>query len=158
VADPVEVFRVTIPGEPVGAARPRFAKATGRTHKETKHRTWETRAIAAIRVAWVVGANGKLTERPPLDVGVELEVVSVHARPQAECRRKDSRGRTPMVRGKPDWDNIGKLASDALVQAGVLVDDTRVAVGIVRRFRCAILDNGSPAEGESVTIIVRRLT
>jgi Holliday junction resolvase RusA-like endonuclease len=63
--------------------------------------------------------------RTPIDEPVVVDVQAYHARPQRLRRRVDPRDGLPAPK-KPDLDNVCKLAMDALVKAGVLVDDTRV--------------------------------
>lgn len=111
------LLEVVVPGKPVGAARPRVTKHGTYIPKHVK--AWERAAVARMRRAW---GRGEIHT----DIGVEVEVVQVQHRPQRLRRRRDPEGRFPAERGKPDLDNVAKLAIDALVRAGVLVDDTRV--------------------------------
>lgn len=112
---------LVVPGPPVGYRRPmQVGRGAGR--RAVKPDTvvdWELRAEELARRAW--------GERAPLDCPVGLEVVEVLARPQRLHRKRDAPGRLVAGRGKPDLDNVVKLASDVLVRAGVMVDDTRVA-------------------------------
>ncbi len=111
-------LELVIAGPPVGSARMQFDGRSGRAYKPTPNSRWQ---------AWIAGRARKAWRRqPPLDEAVEVEVISVIARPQRLSRRADPPGRMLADRPKPDVDNAAKLAMDALVNAGVMVDDTRV--------------------------------
>ena len=111
-------IEIVIPGRPVGAGRPRVVRGGAHTYMPRGSVAWEHGAVLIARQAW--------GNREPLDEPVAVEVVQVQPRPKRLQRRKDPRGRVPAPRGKPDLDNVIKLAVDSLVKAGVLVDDTRV--------------------------------
>lgn len=122
-------LELVIAGPPVGAARPRFVRETGRVYMPGTSTRWEAHATARARKAW--------RGRQPLDEAVEVEVVAVIARPAALRRRADPDGRIPAWRPKPDVDNAAKLAMDALVKAGVMVDDTRVVQLVAKKVYAA---------------------
>lgn len=141
---------VTIPGDPVGAARPRFSRGKPptraslevlsreeliqkllnpgfvHTHKTTKHKDWEAlataQALRAMRSARVLAFSA---ERKPLDGPVGVSMLSIHPRPGRLRRKMDTRERVPFL-GVPDVDNVAKLAFDAFTKAGVWSDDARV--------------------------------
>jgi Holliday junction resolvase RusA-like endonuclease len=89
----------------------------------------EASAMWLIRTEWA--------GRAPLDcpVGVDLEIVV--NRPGRLTRKKDPHHRLLCV-SKPDVDNVAKLILDAVVKAGVITDDTRVADLRVRKMYAAI--------------------
>lgn len=137
---------VVIPGKPVGAARPRVVRLkNGHSHTFMPDNTvaWEERARQIARCSW---------SAEPLDEPLELVVLAVMHRPDRLRRKKDPRGRIPAC-CKPDGDNVLKLAQDALVKAGVLLDDTRVVDARVVKVYAAL----EPVEQEHVRIVVRRL-
>lgn len=119
----------TVPGEPQGWARPRFAGKRGFT--APKMALWIQTAGMLARGGW--------GSRAPLDEPCAVHVVAVMRRPKrliprrlggglsgpAEERMGGVSGRMHHV-GKPDLDNVVKIVLDALVKAHVLVDDTRV--------------------------------
>lgn len=110
-----------IPGEPVGAGRPRatFAPALGRPrlYEPAKSRDWKACAALQIKADW--------GRRAPLDEPVRLFAQFIGGRPKTLLRKKDRDGRLWRPK-KPDIDNALKSLMDALVDAGVLRDDTRV--------------------------------
>jgi Holliday junction resolvase RusA-like endonuclease len=88
---------------------------------------WEAIAVMLMQSAW---------SHPPTELPVSLDVVAVMQRPKRLLRAQDPEGRIP-ASCKPDWDNIGKIASDALEKAGVVRNDSQVVDGRVRRFYAA---------------------
>lgn len=113
-------WECTIPGDPVGKGRPRFSTTRlGRPRVFTPQRTrdWEAGAAAIMRMSWGGAAS--------LGTAVSLEVEAVFNRPVRLSREKDTSGRIPHVT-TPDIDNCAKAASDALQQAGVVLDDKQV--------------------------------
>lgn len=114
------LLHVTVPGRPVGAARPRVVRlqnGASHTFMPGNSVAWEALALQLARDAWA--------GRPPMDEAASVYVEAIIQRPQKLRRKRDPEGRIPAL-CKPDMDNIVKLAQDALVKAGVLVDDTRV--------------------------------
>lgn len=163
-ADPAEESRpssalealltATIPGRPVGAARPRVVrlptKADGTpgrtiTHMPDNSVRWEEQARQSFTGLW--------GERPPWPGLVIVELLAVHHRPGRLRRRADPRAAIP-AGCKPDLDNVVKLAMDAMVKAGVLVDDTRVAELRCRRLFGRIDLEGNDLEVERVEVRV----
>ena len=139
------VLDVIVPGEPVGAARPRAGKRGKKTiiYMPAEHVAAELAAATLFRVAW----GGCAAEDGPIIVEVE----AVIGRTQGQCRKKDPRERIPCLK-KPDFDNILKLYTDALVKAGVLVDDNIVCEGHVYTEHVAL----EPAEEPHTRVRVFR--
>jgi len=114
------LLEIKIPGEPVGAGRPRVVRLkNGHSHTfmPDKSAAWEALAIEQIQKAW--------GERQPVEQPVAVRVTAIVGRPLRLMRKKDPKGRI-WAPCKPDIDNILKLAMDALVKAGVLADDKAV--------------------------------
>lgn len=120
----MQILTATIPGEPVGKARPRFDGRTRRTYTPEQTSTWEERAALILRSQWQ-GA-------PALDEPCVLVVEAVLP------RLKGSRqvGRVPAA-AKPDWDNVAKAVADAVEKAGVVVNDSRIFRAVVTKWRAA---------------------
>jgi len=121
-----------IPGDPVGKARARVFrnKYTGCVHAVTPKKTanWESYASDFIACTW---------SENPLDEPVFLDIVCVFSRPKRLLRKCSPPGRIPHD-VKPDWDNVGKIVSDALTRAGVLRDDARVSKACVEKVYAAL--------------------
>lgn len=132
------VLEVTVPGPPVGAARPRVVRlpnGASRAYMPDASVKQEMRLVHVASEAW--------GDRAPLDELVRVDVRAVVERPAKLVPRRHGGtlsgpgeeriiacGYTALDRlpcpTKPDADNVAKLAMDALVKAGVMVDDTRV--------------------------------
>jgi Holliday junction resolvase RusA-like endonuclease len=150
------LLTLTIPGEPVGKGRPKFARrgafVTTRTPEKTA--AWEAGAATLMSEAWA--------GRAPLDQPVALTVEAIAG------RSKDLLLKSPTNKGgltrkalerephlverlwrtkKPDGDNVAKAVGDALVKAGVVCDDTRI---VDWRIRCL-----TAAIGEGPSVVVR---
>lgn len=132
-------WECTIPGEPIGKGRPRFAARLGRARAFTppKTRGWEAMAAMLMRAQW---------RRAPLEGPVTLDVTAVFPRPQRLLRASSPGGRVPHT-AKPDRDNIEKLIADSLEKAGVLKNDSQVWSGETRKLYAA--------KGEEPHVLVR---
>lgn len=113
IADAMTELRYILPGRPTswkrttGKGRARFTDPAMRAAKASH----ALRALAA-RQAWVLARR-----RPwPMAGEFEIEVLAF----------------MPDRRGLPDWDNLGKLISDA-IEGIVYENDRQVSDGIVRR-------------------------
>lgn len=109
-----------LPGEPVAQARARTGKGFAfYPVKSASYRKW---AVLQLKIQ----NDGRL----PLDGPIRLQITTYRTRP------KSNHDAWPI--GKPDWDNYGKMISDALGQrkgAGVITDDCRVCDGrVVKRW------------------------
>jgi Holliday junction resolvase RusA-like endonuclease len=132
----------SIPGDPVGKARARVFrnKHTGRVHAVTpeKTMTYESR----VRSAAIEAMRGS----PPLDGPVSLQVFASWTLPRSKWKKKSPVG--PSLRtGKPDWDNVGKIVSDALNGIAYL-DDSQVVTATVSK------KNGAQGEAGYLRVVI----
>ena len=126
------ILELTIMGDPTAKGRGRMVThdrqgrplAHGRIVTPTKTRKWQEMA-GGLLLAEYYRTHGLVR---PVDRPCVLDVVAIKARPQAMCRAKDPDGRLPAP-VKPDWDNVGKIVSDALDKGGVLTDDKIICRG-----------------------------
>jgi Holliday junction resolvase RusA-like endonuclease len=102
----VKLIDIFVPMEPRGKQRPRFT-FRGRTYTPRETKDAEARIKTACMA--LLAREGKAPHKGPVD----LDIIAILHRPRT-CRRAE-----PTV--KPDWDNLGKLVSDAL--NGVLYED-----------------------------------
>ena len=124
-----------IMGDPVAKARPRFTGRGGSSRAYTPKKTtdYENRvenAFALKQVEWEL-LNGI---KWPLDWTYKLTILASFRIPESYPKwRKDliKEGRIKMTT-KPDWDNIGKIVSDALNGVAYL-DDGQVAGASVQK-------------------------
>ena len=147
------LLRVTIPGDPVGKGRPRLSTRGGhaRAYTPAKTRTWEAGAALVLRNAH---------RGYPIAAPVRVVVNAVQERPKRLVPRSAG-GSFPvsqvcplnrMLRPtKPDADNVLKAVLDALVLAGVILDDVQ-AVEVVARSLYGYLGETSRVEVE-VTVL-----
>ena len=134
------MYKVTIPGQPVGKGRPKFVRATGRAYTPKGTAEWERSAALIIRNSF---------NDAPIDDMTTVTVTAVFARPKRLLRKKDPEGRVPCD-VKPDIDNVIKCALDALVMGGALRDDKKVFRVVGSKFFAG------KSEGPSVEIIVEK--
>jgi len=110
------ILRFTVPGVPVAKGRARFATVAGHARAYTpaatrSHEAWvRLHALEAIK-----GWTGY-----PLDKPVAVRLVFYLPRP-ASRRKRDT-----LPDRKPDLDNLEKAVLDALVLAGVILNDSRI--------------------------------
>ena len=133
------IFEAVILGEPVGEGRPRAVRmgASVRVHAAPKSAQW--RALAAQQMAQTWGE--RLPYRDCCKVTIVAFMPRPHTRPKDVSKEAWKSSDVIWRRQKPDVDNIAKAVLDAIVQAGIIVDDTQVVDLYVGRRTC-------DAEGE----------
>jgi Holliday junction resolvase RusA-like endonuclease len=67
----------------------------------------------------------------PMEGPIRISVTAYMPRPKRLCRKSDPQGILP-AECKPDWDNIGKIVSDAL-NGVAYADDSQIVEGYVRK-------------------------
>ena len=125
-------FTLTIPGEPVGSGRPRFARlANGGVSARTPDKTRSY--FERVHTEWIAAG------RPRISGPWTVEVDAVFARPKGHYRANGSlspKGRgLPFPTKKPDGDQILKVVTDPLVNVGAVPDDAAcVEWGLTKRW------------------------
>ena len=116
-------IRFSVPGEPVGKARPRFTK-NGHAYTPDKTRSYE----AIIRLCAIKAMKGKKL----LTGAISLSVTAFFPIPKSYTKTVREKALSGEMRHtkKPDWDNVGKIVSDAL-NGVVYADDAKVSHAIV---------------------------
>lgn len=102
----MDQVQLVVYGRPVPKQRPRVTRSGAYTPKRT--RDYEK----LIRAAWI----DKQLKRWVKDGVYRLRVFAMYEAPRSWPKRKQEMaigGRLPMV-NVPDWDNVGKIVSDAL--------------------------------------------
>lgn len=118
-------YSFAIPGAPRGKQRAKTGKGFAYTPKETVY--YENLVKAMFR--------GAFPDWVPTDKAVAMEFTAVVSIPMSASKKN----RQLMIEGKirptkvPDWDNFGKIVSDALNQI-LYHDDRQVVDGHVKKF------------------------
>lgn len=118
----------TVPGEPVGKARPHFVRKTGRAFTPTKTVMYEN--FVGICYMEQVG-------KPPIEAGfpLRLSVTIFQQIPKSTSKRKRIQMLSGLVRPtkKPDCSNILKAVEDGLNKIAY-ADDSQIVEICVQRY------------------------
>lgn len=116
--------RFTVPGKPMAKQRPRIYNGHGVTPAQTVNYEVLVRQMYSSKYA------GKMLEGPLL-IRVEAYFQIAKSRSGAQAQRMRDGGIRPTSR--PDWDNIGKIVSDAL--NGIAYhDDSQIVEAMVEKW------------------------
>ena len=130
--EPLFTFRLPMHPKPKGSVRARAIKVDGNwiatTYPDPDSNKWEADAARLIAHAW--------GDRPPIDQAVVLRITAVFPRTKTQRKPRFPAGRLLMP-VKPDLSNLLKATEDAVVKAGVLIDDGRVTDQHNRKRRAA---------------------
>ena len=107
-------FMLTVDGEPVGKARARVTARGTYTPEKTR--------AAQERISWE--AKAWWGRQPLMEGPVRLNIIAWFSKPKRE------KGVRPCKR--PDWDNVGKIVSDAL-NGIVYQDESQVVEAVVEK-------------------------
>jgi Holliday junction resolvase RusA-like endonuclease len=115
-----------IPGDPMGQQRPRFKRMGNfvKTYDPPESKEYKAKVIQVARAAGVRQMIGP----------VRLDINAYLPRPKRLWRKLDPSGAIPVESATPDWDNIGKIISDALSKGLAYADDSQVWHGTVRKW------------------------
>lgn len=111
-----------IPVEAIGKGRPRFVRASGRTFTPPKTVAFEARVADA--------AARAMEGCAPFEGPLRVECRAVYLHPASWSGKK--KARAVWKTSKPDADNIGKIAKDAMNKI-VFRDDAQVAELLVQK-------------------------
>ena len=116
-----------VPGEPVGKARPRFTRQ-GHAYTPKKTSDYEREVRNSFKIAY--------PEHEPLAGPVSLEVYAFFGVPESWSKaRKEAALTGKLLPAKrPDWDNCGKVISDALNGLAFLDDAQIVDASVQKRY------------------------
>lgn len=110
---------ITVPGKPGSKGRPRFSRKSGTAYTPAKTENAE----AFVKVLAVQEMAG----RAPMDGPVSVRMAATFDVPASWSQKKRAAALCGLIRptGKPDLDNLQKLASDALNKI-VFRDDAQI--------------------------------
>ena len=114
------MITITLPGEPVAWARSR-----GRFHHMPAH---QRNVVALLRLKAEATMNGCAM----LEGAIRLEFLAVFGIPESWSKKKRAAAMYRAVTKRPDFDNLAKLASDAL-NGVVYKDDAQIAEASIRK-------------------------
>lgn len=118
------IAQFSIAGTPVAKGRPRISARGGFARAYTPAKTRSAEAVFA------AAARGAMRDLDPYPGAVELELHFRLPIPKSWSKRDRELAALGRIRptGKPDWDNFGKLASDAM--NGIVYADDAQVVGV----------------------------
>lgn len=122
----MEILNVTILGDPIPKARPRFSN--GRTYTPKRTKEYEQRIRAQLPKISI-----------PQDLPVHVTITAILKRPKRLQRKSDPQGLIPHTK-RPDTDNITKAVLDAL--NAILHDDSQAYSISAQKFYAEI--DGQP--------------
>ncbi len=120
-------MRFSIPGEPVGKARPRVVRNGSRTYTPEKTVNYE----ALVKVEFQRQGGRMMKDGP-----VKMRVVAWYGIPRSASKRKQEAMRGGLIRPtkKPDCDNVAKIIADALNGLAWRDDSQVVSLHVEKRF------------------------
>lgn len=122
------------PGHPVGKGRHRTRVVKTRSGKVFASAYPDAKTVEhEATIGWY--AQQAMASHPPIDGPVRLVVIQTFAIPESWPRKKRELALAGSVRPnvKPDWDNLGKIVSDAL-NGIVYLDDKQVASASIEKW------------------------
>ena len=127
--NPLTRISFEVPGEPVAKERPRTNMATGVVYTPDKTKNYEE----TVKWCYQMAAHGA---RFPDDEPLSMLVVAYRPIPKSANAKKKSLMRAGAQRPitTPDWDNVGKIVSDALNGIAYRDDAQIVDARVVKRY------------------------
>lgn len=130
MGEEMKVIRFSVPGQPYGKQRPKFARVGNYVKTYTPDETVSYENL--VKMMFREAAKGKMfSEGSMLDV----RIIAYYEIPKSTSRKKRRAMLEHKIRPakKPDWDNIGKIICDSLNKVAYH-DDSAVVDAQVRKF------------------------
>lgn len=129
--------KLVLPGEPQGKGRPRFASRTckdGRTFTQAYTPEATSRYERHVQAVYKAKYGGTMVF--PGKEQVAMLVIAYCGIPKSASKRDRELMLSGVIRPakKPDWDNIGKIISDALNKVAYHDDAQLCDVHVIKRF------------------------
>lgn len=113
----MKVYEFEIPGKPGSKARPRFG-GNGHVYTPKETAAYENRVVAFFREAY--------PEHIPTVTPIRMTIMAFYPIPTSWSKKKAKAAMAGEIfPGKPDWDNVGKIISDALNEVAYK-DDSQI--------------------------------
>ena len=120
-----------VPGEPKGKARPKVTRTkTGKSHTYTPDKTVAYEKLVRMRYTHNAPDDFQFEAGTPLYLIVNAYMRIPKSKPKYQIR--DMLANILRPTKKPDWDNIGKIISDALNKAAYADDAQIVDAHIIK--------------------------
>lgn len=133
------IMAVTIPGKPFGKQRPRFSRASGTTYTPKETAVYEN----LVKTCFCQ----KYPTHIPTENGIRMTINAFYEIPKSWSNKKKDLALLDLVHpSKPDWDNAGKIISDAL-NGIAYKDDAQI-------YDCRVTKSYSEQPHVLVTIII----
>ena len=134
-------IQISIPGQPIAKARPRFARRGKFVTTYSPQATEEG--------LWIMSAREQIKRQGIFfDQAVYLDVTFYITRPKSHYGKKGLKPSAPeLPTGKPDNSNLLKFCEDCLNECGVWGDDSQI-IDVISRKRYA---NGPPCTDILIT-------
>ncbi len=129
-------YTVSIPGEPRGKGSVRVGRWGA--YKDERTENYMATCIMAMKA--------ELKDAPPISDPTIVVISAFIRRPKALIPKDKSRVEQPPSKPfyapvKPDLDNLSKSICDALTQAGVITDDSRIVKLSLNKFYVSVGEN-----------------
>lgn len=113
----MKVYEFEIPGKPGSKARPRFG-GNGHVYTPKETSNYENRVVAFFREAY--------PDHIPTVTPIRMTIMAFYPIPTSWSKKKTKAAMAGEIfPGKPDWDNVGKIISDALNEVAYK-DDSQI--------------------------------
>lgn len=124
----MKIYELEIPESIIGKQRPRMNTYTGRAYTPNKTKNYEY----LVRQLFVY----KYPKFEPIVGRVKLSVIAYFELPKSISKQKEAEMLAGIISPtkKPDWDNIGKIISDALNKFAFKDDAQIIEATIIKKY------------------------
>lgn len=121
-------FEIEIEESITGKQRPRMNTRTGKTYTPTKSKNYEY----LVRYIFV----NKYPNVEPIKGKVKMTIIAYYELPKKRSKLQEAEMLAGIIQPtkKPDWDNIGKIVSDALNKFAFLDDNQITEALVIKRY------------------------
>ncbi len=130
MSDEMKSIKFSVPGQPFGKQRPKFARAGNYVKTYTPDETTSYENL--VKLMFREAAKGKMFKDDDM---LDVRIIAYYEIPKSTRKKKRKLMLEHKIRPakKPDWDNIGKIVCDSLNKVAYH-DDSAVVDAQVRKF------------------------